>query len=422
MNFCGKLSTDDAASVRLEFINAVGDWLQHLDERIDHQGRLLPYLLSALNDTQDSIQHAALHIIDDIGQLYEKDNEKDLKDIVCYLPPEAHNVGWTCVADVWHDHLGSHESGNSGDTNPSAPQRRRLFPKIFTARPRIGARRVVAANFPQIVKGILGELRGWQPHGCCSALKLLEVYAVYVEDWMQQHLHELLPALLQAVANATKQSEDTLALEIVASATSFNRMMGVFVPGDVVWTTIEPVFSDASLGTHLQVAAAEVLRAYAAGVSLRGPTDECLQWATSVLVDNALSDSQHAGLKASMVGMLQVCVQGASNSALQQHACIITGACLRLQAWPACKDEYIIQGNWDQVENILSTIAARLQPQEPVVKSLFCRFRDEISCHWKLAATANADVIQIATRRLGIHILEDDTKQNSKQESAEVQE
>lgn len=51
VNFCGKLATDSAPAVRLAFLDMLGDWLLHLDERLDHHGRLLPYLVSALADT-----------------------------------------------------------------------------------------------------------------------------------------------------------------------------------------------------------------------------------------------------------------------------------------------------------------------------------------------------------------------------------
>lgn len=36
--------------VRLEFLRTISDWMLNLRERVDHEPRLLPYALSALND------------------------------------------------------------------------------------------------------------------------------------------------------------------------------------------------------------------------------------------------------------------------------------------------------------------------------------------------------------------------------------
>lgn len=38
--------------VRLELLRVIGDWLLHLPERKDHEKWLMPYVMSALNDTE----------------------------------------------------------------------------------------------------------------------------------------------------------------------------------------------------------------------------------------------------------------------------------------------------------------------------------------------------------------------------------
>jgi hypothetical protein len=42
--------------VRLEFLRVVGDWMLHLRERADHEGRLLPYVLAALVDEAPQVR------------------------------------------------------------------------------------------------------------------------------------------------------------------------------------------------------------------------------------------------------------------------------------------------------------------------------------------------------------------------------
>ena len=401
VNFCGKLSTDAAPAVRLEFVEALGDWLMHLDERIDHQGRLLPYLVSALTDSHEPVRQRALQHIDSIGALYEKDNEKDLKDIVCYLPSEAHNIGWTPIADVWKGFesvphaTGACIGGGDGISSKKQGSCSALFPEVFCERPRLGARRVVAANFPQIVRGIIGELRGWQSHTSCYAMKLLQAYAVYVEDWMQQHLHELLPALLQAVGKACMEHDD----EAVDLAAGCCRLIGVFVTGKVLWATLEPVLSDTLLETPLRLGAAILLQAYAEGVRYRGNNDECLGWALEVLVKRGVADTQAKGFKQALVRMMNACVFGASEDGLKEKCGEIVNAMLRLQAWPAMQDAGVVDENWQAVEEGLQHVAQNVMGAAASVRQLLDQCSEEVVGMWGGCAV-QGDVLRAAMQLL----------------------
>lgn len=403
VNFCGKLSMDESPAVRLSFVDALGDWLLHLDERIDHQGRLLPYLVSALTDSHAPIRQRALQHIDDIGALYEKDNEKDLKDIICYLPSEAHNIGWTPIADVWKSFRQvplSSDSTHASEVKCKAQESlscSALFPEVFRERPRLGARRVVAANFPQIVPGIIGELRGWQAHTSCYAMKLLQAYTVYVEDWMQQHLHELLPALLQAVGRSCMETNR----EAVEVATGCCRMIGVFVTGEVLWETLEPVLTDSLLENTFRQAAAITLRAYAEGATYRGNSDECLGWALEVLVKGCVADTQGKGLKQALVGMLKACVLGASTEHLSAHSTAVVNAMLRLQAWPAMKDAETVRENWQELEEMLEHVASRVVGPDSSVQQLLEQCSEEVVRMWGGSAV-QVDVLSAAMQRMNV--------------------
>ena len=65
--------------MRLAFLQLLADWMLKLRERIDHQGRLLPYALSALSDDSRAVQMSALTLLDDLGAQYEEEHEHDLK-------------------------------------------------------------------------------------------------------------------------------------------------------------------------------------------------------------------------------------------------------------------------------------------------------------------------------------------------------
>lgn len=309
---------DDAAAVRLEFINAAGDWLLHLDERIDHQGRLLPYLMTGLTDTHPEVQQRSLALLEEIGVLYEKDNEKDLKDILCYLPEEAHNIGWRSIGDAWR---GGHASG--------------CFPAVFQRRPGVGTRRVVASNFSGVVGGIAGELRGWHAECKCRAAGLLEMYSVFVEDWMQQHMFQVVPAMLQA---AVATHDRSAGADVVATADAIGRcflMMGLYVPLDGFMKMVEPVLLDTELPAGLRAAASAAVHNFLSGAQHRGGADECVRAIVHILLQEGLSETQSSVLKRSLVTLAGACIRCAGEPLLQELEIDILHLLLRLQAWPA---------------------------------------------------------------------------------------
>jgi hypothetical protein len=73
VNFCARLATDRHAAVRVEFLTMLGEWLLKLPERRDHEQRLLPYVISLVNDEVDSISTRALEIMEALGAQYEAD-------------------------------------------------------------------------------------------------------------------------------------------------------------------------------------------------------------------------------------------------------------------------------------------------------------------------------------------------------------
>jgi hypothetical protein len=49
----------------------IGDWLLNLPDRMDHDTRLLPYLLNGLADPNPEIAASALKTIEDLGIQYD---------------------------------------------------------------------------------------------------------------------------------------------------------------------------------------------------------------------------------------------------------------------------------------------------------------------------------------------------------------
>ena len=60
----------------------------------DHESRLLPYVVSALNDEAELVQKEAVELMEALGVQYEKEHEKDLKVAPggCCLPRHPTHV------------------------------------------------------------------------------------------------------------------------------------------------------------------------------------------------------------------------------------------------------------------------------------------------------------------------------------------
>ena len=70
---------DVLGQVRAAFVALVGWWMCKLDERQEHESRLLPYLLAALTDDCPSIAAAAWTMLDHVGAVWEQDHAAEVQ-------------------------------------------------------------------------------------------------------------------------------------------------------------------------------------------------------------------------------------------------------------------------------------------------------------------------------------------------------
>ena len=302
----------------------IGTWLLELNERWDHQGRLLPYLLSALIDSSAAVQQRALQHLDTIGALYEADHEKDLKDVLAYLPSEAHSMGWRDTDAVWTEQLAA---------------QRRILPAQFAARPRLGTRRVVAANFGHICHAICLELVSWQAEHRAKAAQLLAVYLVHIEDWAQQYVHELVPALCRALAlqlhdRTMRDAPDTEQLIEASAAARCCALMGLLASSTSFLSVVLPRIEDDSAELALQEAAllAATCNMHASACSTDG-VDVDVQQILDALQASGLPTHQQVVCKRRLLSVLHACACCVQSSTLQdtvvQLLAMIMHACGR---------------------------------------------------------------------------------------------
>ncbi|GAB1607799.1 dynein assembly factor 5, axonemal-like [Argonauta hians] len=176
---------DQVPAVRAAVTNVVGHWLLFLPDRYSFHHKLIPLLLSSINDPQPSIRESAVAFWHDIGMKFEKENESDLKDQMDF--PEE---------DPTH------------------------YP-VDTERPNLGCRTLVYRHISKILPGLVNDLGDWVPSTRVQSSRLLHVLMVNAETCITQHLQILLSGMYSACKDEEK--------EVVANILKSAELIGYFV-------------------------------------------------------------------------------------------------------------------------------------------------------------------------------------------------
>lgn len=172
-NYFARFVVDRSTLVRETFYKTLASWLLKLPDKVDHEGRMLPYMISALNDPNDNIQDLAFDLLEEMGMDYEEREEAKVREAKQYdLDSE-----WT----------------NNGEF-ANLP-----LPRPFKHRPRLGARIVVKSYTRRYLHALYKELHDWILENRERAAHLLLSLIIYTEDYITQHLDHLLLALYKSV-------------------------------------------------------------------------------------------------------------------------------------------------------------------------------------------------------------------------------
>ena len=80
LNYLALLISDPSIQVVKRFYEMITNWLLYLEDRFDHEARLIPYLLSGLFDPSEEICLYTCERLELIGLQYEIDNEKEIRE------------------------------------------------------------------------------------------------------------------------------------------------------------------------------------------------------------------------------------------------------------------------------------------------------------------------------------------------------
>lgn len=181
INYLAEISSDSSVLVREKLVDCLTAFLTVLEDRYDHQTRLLPYLLDLLSDPTPAVSSKAMACLVTCGKQYEDEHPDEI--------------------------IERRQFGIDGDNRINLDKP--LMPP-FQERPRLGMRLFVRGNTQRFLKALINELTQWTSHTRIKSAQLLKVVIVFCEEHLTMEFYELLPALAKAVVFSKEDNDKTL--------------------------------------------------------------------------------------------------------------------------------------------------------------------------------------------------------------------
>lgn len=215
-----QLVRDPQASVRLRLLEVLEAWLLRLPDRRAHDTRLVPYLLTLLNDpiqarahTRNPTSRPTIHHPTDEPTPFpnpQRVQERAFAAVVAcgeqYLAEErarreaqpqraAHEADELAEAEVessrpWPSFIDSHSTLSS--VSP-------LYPALAASRPPVGARLYVRAATRRALPVVVEELAHWTPATRLHSAQLLRLLILFHEREILPQLPAVVPAIVRGL-------------------------------------------------------------------------------------------------------------------------------------------------------------------------------------------------------------------------------
>ena len=221
MNTLAELAIHKNYRVRLRCCEMLSYFLVYLPDRYDHQPRLLPYILSFINDNVPDVQMAALDCIEKCGLQYECEHPDDI--------------------------IERRQFGVDGDDTIDYDSN---LPKPFLHRPSLGARLFVRANTNRIFLAVLNELSNWREHTRKRSAELLLILTVYCEEHLTKDFQHTILSIAKAISVEKSSKIESDHLRILDTIQQVLRLMAKYIdPASYVPLMCPRISGDSSSAT-----------------------------------------------------------------------------------------------------------------------------------------------------------------------------
>lgn len=180
INYFALLSADSSSAVLKKFYEMITNWLLYVEDRFDHECRLLPYIITGLFlENHEDINLFTAEQMEEIGKCYEKDNEKDIREDFQY----GVDAKWIDLCDVRSD-TNINENGKASKFL--------YYPFPISGRPRLGSRYIMKKYLRRYIKSLCREFDSVEESIRKKCANLLFFAIVYCEDHITEFLDQTL--------------------------------------------------------------------------------------------------------------------------------------------------------------------------------------------------------------------------------------
>jgi len=200
-NYLAFLSSDANQGVLLKFYEVIFDWLLNTEDRIDHESRLIPYVLTGLFNKNEVVANFVLEKFKEMGELHEKTNAKDYR--------EQKEYG---VDAPWIKYV----------ENMNLP-----YPFPIKERPSLGCRKIVLSYIRRYIKNLTREFEGIDNDIKYKVSNLLLYSIVYSEEGIVEYLDGILLLFMKDFLKTSNTDIDNLERNIFVNKNAISQTLEI---------------------------------------------------------------------------------------------------------------------------------------------------------------------------------------------------
>ena len=203
-NYLAFLSSDSNQGVLLKYYEVLFDWLLNTEDRVDHESRLIPYVLTGLFNKNEIVANYVLEKFNEMGELHEKTNAKDYR--------EQKEYG---VDAPWIKYINK-------DKNFNIP-----YPFPIKKRPCLGCRKIVLSYIRRYIKNLTKEFEGIDNEIKYKVANLLLYSIVYSEEGIVEYLDGILLLFMKDFLKNSNNDIDNLERNVFVNKNAISQILEI---------------------------------------------------------------------------------------------------------------------------------------------------------------------------------------------------
>ena len=203
-NYLAFLSADTNQAVLIKFYEVIFDWLLNTEDRIDHESRLIPYVLTGLFNKNENVANFVNNNFIKMGELHEKTNAKDYR--------EQKEYG---IDAPWIKYINKEK------------EYKIPYPYPIKERPNLGCRKIVLSYIRRYIKNLTREFEGIDNDIKYKVANLLLYSIIFSEDGIVEYLDGILLLFMKDFLKVSNNNIDNLERNIFVNKNAVSQIIEI---------------------------------------------------------------------------------------------------------------------------------------------------------------------------------------------------